>query len=346
MHEFKILNPLVDGDLDLTLKKYPGYSFFHTAAWAKVLQKTYGYNPKYFTVIDGNDIISIIPVMEINSFITGKRGVSLPFSDYSPPLTIENNTIGDLLNYIIDFGRSNGWRSLELRGGELFFPSEIKISKQYFGHIIKLLPDEKEQFESFSYSTQKNIKKTLREGVSVFASDTEKSLLEFYRMLCLTRKRHGVPPQPIHLFENIFDEIIKKGHGVILTAKYKDICIGAGIYFYLSEKAIFKYGVSDYSYQHLRPNNLILWEAIKYFIQIGCKEIDFGRTSIDNEGLRRFKLGWGANEVILKYYKYNYNTNTFVFSDSLENSKYTRLLKLMPISMLRFVGEIMYKHVG
>jgi hypothetical protein len=346
MHEFKILDPLADCNLDLTLIKYSGYSFFHTAVWAKVLNITYGYSPKYFTVIDGSDIISIIPVMEINSIVTGKRGVSLPFSDYCPPLTIDNNTVGDLINYIIDFGRSNGWKSLELRSGDLYFHPETIYSKQYFGHIIKLLPDEKEQFGTFSYSTQKNINKTLREGISVIVSDTENSLMEFYRLLCLTRKRHGIPPQPIRFFENIFHEIIKKGYGVILTAKYKDICIGAGMFFYFSEKAIFKYGVSDYNYQHVRPNNLILWEAIRYFIKKGCQEIDLGRTSIDNEGLRRFKLGWGANEVIMRYYKYNYKKNAFVSSNLAENSKYTRLMKVMPIKMLRFVGEIMYKHVG
>jgi len=76
MHEFKILDPLVDCNLDSTLKEYSGYSFFLRQYGRKYCKKTYGNIPKYFTVMDGSDIISIVPVMEINSFITGSGDIN------------------------------------------------------------------------------------------------------------------------------------------------------------------------------------------------------------------------------------------------------------------------------
>jgi len=50
---------------------------FHTAAWARVLHESYGYDPTFITVIDGRDLMALIPLMDVNSILTGRRGVSL-----------------------------------------------------------------------------------------------------------------------------------------------------------------------------------------------------------------------------------------------------------------------------
>ena len=55
-------------------------------------------------------------------------------------------------------------------------------------------------------------------------------------------------------------------------------------------------------YQNLRANNLVMWEAIKYYSAKGFELFSFGITKPDNEGLRKFKLGWGASEGIVNTY--------------------------------------------
>jgi len=61
-----------------------------------------------------------------------------------------------------------------------------------------------------------------------------------------------------------------------------------------------KYGASEKAYHHLRPNNLIMWEAIKWCAQNGFKTFSLGRTEPENEGLLQFKQGWGTTEKIIK----------------------------------------------
>ena len=46
--------------------------FFQTSAWAKVLCESYNYTPLYFITKDDDRLSSLIPVMEVNSFLTGK----------------------------------------------------------------------------------------------------------------------------------------------------------------------------------------------------------------------------------------------------------------------------------
>ena len=43
------------------------------------------------------------------------------------------------------------------------------------------------------------------------------------------------------------------------------------------------------------PNNQIYWEALRWAIERGTREFDFGRSPIGG-GTYRFKRGWGAQE--------------------------------------------------
>ena len=56
---------------DAIIEDAPQASFFHTAAWARVLSESYGYRPLYFAAVESGRISGLIPVMEIDSFLTG-----------------------------------------------------------------------------------------------------------------------------------------------------------------------------------------------------------------------------------------------------------------------------------
>ena len=47
--------------------------------------------------------------------------------------------------------------------------------------------------------------------------------------------------------------------------------------------------------RHRCPNNQIYWEALRWAIERGAREFDFGRSPIGG-GTYRFKRGWGAKE--------------------------------------------------
>ena len=42
--------------------------------------KTYGYKAQYFVIKSGDKFLAVIPLMIVDSMLTGKRAVSLPFS--------------------------------------------------------------------------------------------------------------------------------------------------------------------------------------------------------------------------------------------------------------------------
>ena len=113
-----------------------------------------------------------------------------------------------------------------------------------------------------------------------------------------------MPPQPFRFFQNIYEEIISRGDGFVVLAKLASRSIAAAVFFEFNGNAVYKFGASDESQQYRRANNLVMWEAIKRLAQRGCRTLHFGRTELGNEGLRRFKRGWGAIEEVIPYCRF------------------------------------------
>jgi len=75
--EIEIINPIEYPDWDDLLLTSDQSIFFQTSAWARVLCESYNYTPLYFITKENDRLSSLIPVMEVKSFLTGKRGISL-----------------------------------------------------------------------------------------------------------------------------------------------------------------------------------------------------------------------------------------------------------------------------
>src|SRR5205814_7398409 len=110
------LNPLETPGWDELVLTLPGASFFHSASWAVVLRDTYGHRPHYVCAMNGERLVATLPVMEVNSPLTGRRGVSLPFTDECLCLSDNPLTEQELFVEAMDFGRKRGWKYLECRG--------------------------------------------------------------------------------------------------------------------------------------------------------------------------------------------------------------------------------------
>jgi len=174
---------------------------------------------------------------------------------------------------------------------------------------------------------------------------------EFCRLNCMTRKQHGLPPQPFNFFKSIFNHVISKNLGNIILASKGGKNIAGAVFFQLGEKVLFKYGASDMEFQDLRANNLAMWEGIRLFCNNGHKSFCFGRTEPKNKGLQQFKAGWGTEEQTIHYFKYDLTRGVF-FSNikntelGMRNILFNRLAQRMPIPVLNLAGSLLYRHMG
>jgi len=160
-----VVNPLVSRDWNNTLLGCEKGTIFHSANWAQLLAEAYGYLPKYLTLSEHGSFRGCLPVMEVDSLLTGRRGVALSFSDYCGAVVQQPSEFKLLFDSILEVGRTSGWRYLEFRGEE-FLNSEPP-AKVYAHHMLELTKDEEQMRSHLRESTARNIKKAAKEGVVV-----------------------------------------------------------------------------------------------------------------------------------------------------------------------------------
>jgi hypothetical protein len=343
--EVRIIDPLAGSEWDRLSVSHPESSFFHSAAWAKVLCKTYRHKPIYLHFSQGSTLVALAPLMEIRSAFTGRRGVCLPFSDFCGPLVFDPGKSEGVVEKMAEIARSQNWRYFEVRGGRETLPPTAVPAVQFYSHTLPLGESADEVFARLGSATRRAIRKAEKSGVSVEVVRTRAALLDFFQLHVATRRRHGLPPQPFSFFLNIYEEVIKTGQGFVVLGRSDSRLLAAAVFFQYGKAAVYKFGASDERFQEFRGNNLVMWEALKFLIQNGCKTLHFGRTSLENEGLRRFKAGWGAKEGRIGYFRFDTQTEAWKIGVDSSSGFHNKVFRRLPLAFNRLAGALLYPHL-
>ena len=340
-----VIDPLTHPGWDSSVAGHSESSFFHGSAWARVLQESYGHRPFYFCRLVNGRLDSLLPVMEVSSSLTGRRGVSLPFSDFCGLLRTRDGDGARLHNLALEKGLACNWRYFECRTRRHDWPGSSP-ALVFYGHSIALDRGQQALFNGFKGAAQRNVRRAEASGLQITFDNSQESMRGFYWLHNLTRRRHGVPPQGFMFFEHIRRHVLEPGQGFIVTARRGKRPVAAAVYFWHGRQAIFKFGASDYAFQNLRPNNLVMWEAIKRFAADGFKSLHLGRTRLTNEGLRRYKLGFGAVEERIEYCRYDFLKRAFTGASHLSGGTSGRVFRWLPLPLLRLTGRLLYRHLS
>lgn len=338
-------NPLENPAWDELIEDFPQTTFFHSSAWLRVLSETYGYRPISLSIGDPDSPEALVALIEVDSWLTGKRGVCLPFTDACPPLYRGDRGLEAATRELLALARARKWKRVEIRAPD-GFDQRGPASTKHYTHALDLGPGSESLFHGFSSSNRRALRKAQASGLEAIRANDMESLRSFYGLLCQTRKRHGTPPQPWTFFQSIHRHILSQDRGALFLAYRDRQPVAGALYLRDQGQAIYKFGASDHGFQSSRPNNLVMWSAIQWLEQQDCQRLDFGRTSLENEGLRRFKLSWGTTERILPYYSLDPATDTLLSQPDRSSGWQTRIFRHLPITLSRLAGQLLYKHVG
>jgi Acetyltransferase (GNAT) domain len=339
------IDPLRDARWAEFISHHNFASVFHSPSWLEAVHRTYGYTPIVYTTSSPSSPLSNgIVLCQINSWLTGRRMVSVPFSDHCEPLLDSLSAsaeIGEELKRAVDAGK---WNYIELRPrSEPTFHGAIKSPACYL-HMLDLRPAEDELLRRMHRTAvQQPIRRAEREGLVYESGNSERLLKAFYRLMVQTRRRHQLPPQPIEWFRNVAacmgDRLrirvaFKNGNEIasILTLQHKHV-------------VVYKYGCSDAEFQNLGGTPFLLWKTIIEAKEAGLTCMDFGRSDADNAGLIEFKDRWGAKSSELTYLRWSRKQAPDV-ARGRSSGIVKQVFAMMPDALLQATGRILYRHVG
>lgn len=338
------IDPLVGGGWDSHVTARPDHSVFHRSAWARVLTETYAHRPFYLRIIVEGVEAALVPLMEVRSPVTGRRGVSLPFADFAGPLWIEPRQDGAVYQALLDLAAERKWKHLELRGGTS--PTRgVGPFRTYQAHELDLSCGLADVWNRLPASTRRSIHKAERSGLTLAVQRDPRAMLAFYELHSRTRRRHGLPPQPFGFFQAIGRHLIEPGLGAIVLAHQAGKTVAGAVFFHSGGRAIYKFGASDKDHWDLRPNHGVMWSAIQYLAEAGCQSLHFGRTANDDAGLIRFKQSWSGANGTLSYLRYHSGKLAWITDANPAAESLPLVFGHLPLALNRFAGRLIYPHL-
>ena len=321
-------------------------NLFSSPSWLFVLQKTYRL-PLYVKYIErGGRIKSYIVHSVVSNFLEDKICVC-SYCDYCD-CYIEKQEDWQLFFEALR-AQYPGYRMAvrNLRDETARQSPHFKVLSKERYHLLDVRPDLDTLWRKAHDSFRSPVKQAQKSGVVVRPCAKE-GLKKFYALhLKLRKNKYRLFPQPYHFFENVWQMFVEKDQGVLLGAYDKDNrFIGGTIYLICGNALYYKFNTSDLNALKVRPNNILLWEGIKFAKARNLEYIDMGSSGCEQKGLIMFKDHAGAQMSDITHlgftppgYKFS-QKRILKFMTGLFTSRW------MPDVMLQWGSRIIYPYLA
>ena len=259
------LDPTHDSRWEDLVDSHPQASVFHSTKWLNALKTVYGYEPTAITTCPpGARLTNGVVFCRIRSAVTGRRYVSLPFSDHCEPLIDQSAQLDEMLLHMKRYVEEDRWKYIEIRpiSCEPSSLTEYGHLVTYRFHRLNLSLSSEKLFRNFHKDcVQRKIRRAEREKLQYEEGRSEDLLQKFYRLLVMTRRRQYLPPQPLAWFRGL---IAAFGNDLKIRVASKDGSAVASILTLSHKKSmIYKYGCSNAAFNNLGGTALLFWKTIQ-----------------------------------------------------------------------------------
>jgi len=355
MGEIILINPIQDPRWDRFVLDHPFGWIVHLAGWKTVLESTFSHMTGYYLAMTdgiGGEITAAMPLFEVKSWLKGNRLICIPSANQCDPLISSPEDMEKLATAGINLSNDLGTSYIEIRSfasAPLIKDGRFRRDSSFVCHYLLLDKNPEQLINTFhASSVRKRIEQAVSSNMCLKTGENESDVRKFYHLYLGLRRRLGLPPQPYKFFKMIWETFYPADQVTLLLAESDKNTIAALMLFKFKDRVSALLLASDVRYRELHPDHFLFWEAIKLAYNEGYKYFDFGRTSVSEKTLMDFKGRWGTETIELPQYFYPKETSmtTAVIQKSTSYGIARKVLKLVPLPVLKLVGNFCYRHLG
>jgi len=320
-----------------------GASIYHFANWRHLIKDVFGHDSYYlYARNNANEIIGILPLIRLKSFLFGDFLVSMPYFNYGgiAALSVE---VEEKLYLAAEKLRGNlGCSFVEMREHK---PRENKlpVRTDKVTTLLKLPAEVEELWGKIGAKRRSQIKRPIREGVEYIYGGRE-LLNEFYRVFSINMRDLGTPVYSKYFFNSIMDWFPENA-SIAIVKLHKQV-VGAGFLLGHGETLEIPWASTIRKYNSLGINMYMYWNILKTAIEKKYRIFDFGRSSKE-AGTLKFKKQWGGQEEQLYWY-YLLRNDAALPRLNPNNPKFKFAINLwqkLPVPLANIVGPSIVKNL-
>lgn len=326
------------------VRKHQSGSIYHLSAWKSLIEKTFGHQCLYYLALnESGDICGVLPSVNLKSKIFGNFIVSMPFFNYGGVLADTQDVATQLNEYLQQQAENNKVSHIQYRESVERTEGELPVSTSKVNMVLTL-PDTAEALGKLIGSKRRSqIKRPIKEGVSHKIGKGE-LLDDFYQVFCENMRDLGTPVYGKSFFANILETF--KENCSICIVYWQGKPVSAGFLIRHKDRMEIPWA-STLSYANrISVNMYLYWQILSNAIETGCKEFDFGRSTID-EGTYRFKKQWKSEPQQCYWYHWVPEGGELP-NLSPSNAKFDLAIKMwkkLPLPVANTLGPFLVKNL-
>jgi hypothetical protein len=280
MEFFRIDHETID---ERKMGEYEDRIIFQTRPWLNFLVMTQGGEPVVAELRRGREILGHFTGLLVKKL--GFRILGSPFRGWSTPYmgfnlrkdVSRNEALEALAPFAFEklkchhFEVLDKWISMDDFNRDRFDYSENQT------YELDITPDEDQLFAGFTSPARRCVRKANKNGVVVEEADDEYFAGEYYEQFEHVVKHHGdIPVYGKERVDRLIEALAPTGNIVRFRARNKEgVCVATGIFLF-SNRVMFGWGLASWRHlSNVRPNEAIIWRAMRYWKQKGGEIFDF-----------------------------------------------------------------------
>jgi FemAB-related protein (PEP-CTERM system-associated) len=342
----RMLDDAAMGAWDDFVRATPAATFFHRAAWARVIRESFGHATPYAYAEQDGAIVGVLPLARMKTFLFGDLLASTPFCVYGGSVAVNEEARLALEAHAIDLQRKLGVPALEFRRMEAADPGWQGRAPLYFTFrkaIAITGDDTKDQEKNIPRKQRAEVRKAIKRGLtSVSNSDID----TLHRVYAESVRNLGSPVFPRRYFR-LLAEAFPAEHDVT-TVLHEGTPVTSVLNFHFRNEVLPYYGGGTQGARGLAANDFMYWEVMRRAgAERGATLFDFGRSKIDT-GAFDFKKNWGFTAQQL-HYCYRLAEGATIPENNPNNPKYRLVIaawKRLPVAVANILGPPLVRGLG
>ena len=333
---------------DAFVAAHPDATFFHRAAWRRVIAAAFGQRPHYLMAERDGAVVGVLPLVHMRSLLFGRALISLPFCVYGGPLAVEAEAFAALLaaaEALLAPARAD---ALELRlrdappAGWLDPERFVAGPDLYVTFRKPISGDDEANLAAIPRKQRAMVRKGLARGLTAGISADVDVL---YSVYAESVRNLGTPVFARRWFR-LLAEAFRDSMDIV-TVRDRGRAVAAVMNFYWRDEVLPYYGGGTAAARDCHANDVMYWEVMRHAAARGCRLFDYGRSK-RGTGSFAFKKNWGFTPAPLDH-RYRLAPGAAIPDHNPLNPKYRLMVaawKHLPLPLANVLGPPIVRGIG
>lgn len=278
----------------------PDGTLFHHPDWCETVQAVFGHHPLHRLALRDQQVIGVLPLIEVRSLFAGNLLVSVPYGTYGGILSQDQPARQALASEALRLADQRAACSLELRSATGGIAG-LTADQRYAG-FIRPLPLRVEELSTYLPRKARAAVRQAQQREGLTVQHDQALLPVVWKLYTRSMRRLGSLNYPYRLFEGLAKRL---GRRAWVTVVWRGRQPVAGLLSLVFRDTVHPYFVGvDERVRCTGATNLIYYALMERAVRAGLRQFDFGRSRKDNTGSCRFKKNQGFEARTLGYQRY------------------------------------------